>query len=256
MTQEEWKKICSDVTAAMKDHTCRFVTPLSTSTDEEVRLVGSGTYVAIGENRLLVTCEHVAREEPMEFRFYGCTSVFRHLKPFIMEPHPIDIAFAPILDQFWTQNSHEAAAIPYERFAPRHQVAQKGELLFFRGYAGENAHYGFGIHETNGTGYCSQEKEPAQPDSQIFEIFWEPENSEFSGGTSENAKPQIRFDDPAGFSGSLVWNTRYLEMTAEGRKWSPEDAVVTGILRRFDPDTKSLLVLRAEHLRNWVEKQL
>ena len=113
-----------------------------------------------------------------------------------------------------------------------------------------------GIHETNGTGYCSQEKEPAQPDSQIFEIFWEPENSEFSGGTSENAKPQIRFDDPAGFSGSLVWNTRYLEMTAEGRKWSPEDAVVTGILRRFDPDTKSLLVLRAEHLRNWVEKQL
>jgi len=256
MTSEEWKVICGNVTDAMSCHTRPFVTPLSTSSDHQVRLVGNGSYVTINGDRILVTCKHVARTVPMEYRFYGCESVFRCPIAFTMEHHRIDAAFAPITDQAWTQAAHQAAAIPYERFAARHHVVQCEELLFFRGYAGENARYGFGVHEANGSGYCSQEKKTSQSDSQIFEIFWERENTQFSAGTSAEGRAGVKFDDPAGFSGSFVWNTRYLEVTNAGKSWLPEDAVVSGMLRRYDPDTGTLLVLRVEQLRDWVEKYL
>lgn len=254
MEYDKWKAICSEVTDAMRNHTRPFVTPLSTSDNERIRLVGSGSYVTINGIRILLTCEHVARTQPMEFRFNGCEHVFRHPERFTMEPHPVDAAFAAITDQVWSREDHEAQSIPYGRFAPRHHVTQREELLFFRGYAGENARYGFGVHQANGSGYCSQEKETDQPDANVFEIFWEPANTEVSKETSEDAKAQIKFDDPGGFSGSLVWNTRYLEVTSVGKVWSPKDAVVTGMLRRYDPATQTLLALRAEHLRHWLEK--
>ncbi|MEW8030276.1 MAG: hypothetical protein AB2806_21375 [Candidatus Thiodiazotropha sp.] len=192
----------------------------------------------------------------MEFRFYGCESVFGYRKTFTMEPHPIDAAFAPITNQAWAQVEHQAEAISYERFALRHHPAQREELLFFRGYAGENANYGFGVHQSNGSGYCSQEKMMDEPDPQIFEIFWEPENTQFSAGTSDDVRAKVRFNDPGSFSGSLVWNTRYLEITNAGESWSPEDAVVTGMLRRYDSNTATLLALRVEHLREWLEKRI
>lgn len=56
-------------------------------------------------------------------------------------------------------------------------------------------------------------------------------------------------------SGSLVWNTRYLETRESGRNWSPDDAVVTGLLRRWDEKTKTLLVYRVEHVRTWLDTQ-
>jgi hypothetical protein len=34
--------------------------------------------------------------------------------------------------------------------------------------------------------------------------------------------------DPHAMSGSLVWNTRFVETTLAGTVWSPTDAVVTG----------------------------
>ena len=56
-------------------------------------------------------------------------------------------------------------------------------------------------------------------------------------------------------SGSLVWNTKFLEVTQTGETWDPErHAVVTGMLRRWDQDTSSLLVWRVEHLLNWLGK--
>ena len=36
--------------------------------------------------------------------------------------------------------------------------------------------------------------------------------------------------------------------------WSPKKAVITGLLQRYDKETKSLLVLRVEHLRAVFEK--
>jgi hypothetical protein len=138
----------------------------------------------------------------------------------------------------------------------KHGLTDPAELLFFRGYTGENAHYGFNVLEANSQCYCSQERLVNPPDASIFEILWEPDKTEFTEGTSAESRANIKFENPEGFSGSLVWNTRYLERTMAGEAWQPEDAIVTGLLRRFDPETKTLLALRAEHPRDWINAHL
>lgn len=133
----------------------------------------------------------------------------------------------------------------------RHQIAQQEELLFFRGFAGENAPYAFGVHQAIASGYCSQEKFVETPqDRSIFEMFWEPGEIRFTSDTAEEA---VKAQDAGGFSGSLVWNTKYLKCRNAGREWVPDQAVVTGLLRRWDTATKTLLVWRVEHLRAWLD---
>ena len=255
MTPQEWENICDKVTDEMCAHTKAFVTPLGTATSRDVRLVGTGSYVSRESFRLLLTCEHVAEQQPMHYRFHGSDRVFEHKGRWMMEKHPVDLAFAFIDDDQWNACSHQAQAIPFKRFAPCHAPADPSEILFFRGFAGENARYAFGVHQTPSSCYASQEKENSG-DKQIFEIIWEPECTQLSSQTSQEARDQMKFEDAGGFSGSLVWNTRYLEVTQKGREWTPEDAVVTGILRIWDKDTKTLLALRVEHLRKWIINRL
>ena len=252
MTPIQWRGLCDQVTSSMLAHTRPFVTPLGTETDRTVRLVGTGSYVCRNTRRLLLTCQHVAIEQPMHYRFNGADNVFEHRGPWTMDGHPKDAAFAILSDQAWRACTHLAQAVPYSRFAQMHAPCEQAELLFFRGYAGENAHYAFGVHQTNGTGYCSQEKANTG-DKEIFELFWEPDKTEVSSQTLPEASAEMKFEVAGGFSGSLVWNTRYLEVSRQGCQWSPEDAVVTGLLRRWDQDTKTLLVWRVEHLRSWIE---
>jgi len=101
------------------------------------------------------------------------------------------------------------------------------------------------------SGYCSQEKLETS-DDQIFEILWCPEEASITSGTSDDVRARFKYNDPAGFSGSLVWNTRFLELKCDFQKWNPSEAVVTGLLRRFDEDTNTLLVWRVEHLHAWL----
>jgi hypothetical protein len=115
MKPTEWKKICDRVTEAMRLYTRPCATPLSTSDDASVRLVGSGTYAMVRRCRILLTCEHVARITPMEYRFFGSDSVFRYPVPFTKEPDPLDAAFARIPDVAWNAVPHRAASVPYER---------------------------------------------------------------------------------------------------------------------------------------------
>ena len=253
MTSEQWEQIKQNVTDAMLEHTRPFVTALGTETDTTVRLVGTGSYVGDENQRLVLTCEHVAWEKPMHYRFMGSEEVFEHPGPWTLTPHPTDSAFASISSAQWCATTHQAKAIPLNRFANRHEVVEQAELLFFMGYAGENACYGFDTHQTNGTGYCSQEK-LGTGDSCIFELFWEPDKTKFTTGTSAEAQRGTKYENARGFSGSLVWNTRYLEISGkEGRSWNPADAVVTGLLRRWDERTKTLLVWRVEHLNAWLQ---
>lgn len=255
MTEAEWVEMTGQVADAMKRYTRSLVTPLSTSNGEGVWLVGSGSYVMIGGRRVLLTCEHASRDHPMEYRFFGSDAVFRHPGPFVCERDPVDAAFAPMTDEAWTAVEHQADTVAYERFAPMHHLANPAELLFFRGFAGENARYGFGEHQANASGYCSQATPVNSPDSRILEIHWEPQKMRFTEDTSDEARLAMKHEDPRGFSGSLVWNTRFVEILDTGRTWSPDCAVVTGLLHRYDPETKTLLALRVEHLCEWLDRK-
>ena len=245
-------QIQEDVAEQMKAHIRPFMTPLGTETPQTVRLVGTGNYVERERQRILLTCQHVACTQPMHYRFFGDDSIFQYSgPPWRMDPYPIDAARTPLSDQAWSAVAHQATTIPLSRFASKHRPLQQAELLFFYGFAGENADYGFGIHQTNGTGYCSQEKIDTG-DDQIFEMFWDPSKTQHTAATSQEAREAVKFSDPRGLSGSLVWNTRYLEVTQAGGTWTPDKAVVTGLLRRWDCGTRTLLVWRVEHLLAWL----
>jgi hypothetical protein len=256
MTPEEWKATCDAVTDAMRTYTRPFIAPLVQSDEEVVRSVGTGSFIDFSDGRILLTCEHVRREGGEDFRFYGSDDVFKHPGPWVEEKRPaIDIAFAPVTPALWGATSHQAKGIPYDRFATKHMPGQKEEILFFHGFAGENSKYGFGIHEANASAYSSQQAEVAVSDRATFEMFWEPEAISFTTGTDDETRMRMKAENAGGFSGSLVWNTRYLETLTAGRDWSPDEAMVTGLLRRWDTSTKRLLVFRVEHCRAWLESK-
>jgi hypothetical protein len=251
MTNEEWNATKHRVTDEMRSYTRPFASPLVEDLPDTIRLKGSGSYVSWGTSRILLTCEHVARHQQLQYKFCCTNDLHEHPGPWVNERHPVDAAFAMMDDHLWRATQHEAESVPSDKFARHHKVSQQAELIFFRGYADENSAYGFGVHQANGTGYCSQEVANAG-DDQIFELFWEPSQGQITTGTSMEAVAAMSFDDPGGFSGSLVWNTRYLETIAAGEEWTPENAVVTGLLRRWDAKTKTLLVWRVEHLIEWL----
>jgi hypothetical protein len=255
MTLGEWKKLVGGVADRMKQYTRPYVTPIRTGNEWGVGLLGTGSYIATGERKFLLTCEHVIRARSgIENQFWGSDTVYGLPDPFV-DDMQLDVVFAPVPDDIWNAEQHQAKLIRLEEFAPKHQPVQH-ELLFFRGFATENAHYGFGIHEANATGYCSQEPpiDPIRPE--WLEMLWKSDVMEFTPDTSDEMKSKMRHHDPHGFSGSLVWNTRYVEKTAARQEWKPEYAVVTGLLLRHFPDRKTLAALRVERLKEWIESKL
>lgn len=253
MTKDEFRAICNSVTDQMRDHTRPFVTGLSQRTGSYRKLVGSGSYVLRNERRLLLTCEHVGRFQNLEHRFWDDTTDYLVREPFTQRSVP-DVAWSMVPEDMWDAVACKAEAIPYERFDVKHSPVSSLELLFFRGFAGENAHDDLIDFRTNGSGYCSQQIRDAKPSEQFFEIFWEPENTSTTTGTTEEARATMRFTHPAGFSGSLVWNTRRMEAHDAGREWHPSQATVTGMVVRYDASTKSVLALRVEYIRAELER--
>lgn len=249
---ETWRNQCNTVTEVMKVHTRPFISPLSIERDDEVRHVGTGTFLQWAGETLLMTCEHVVAEGRPNFSFYGSDSVLATTNPFKTD-RSLDAAFVGVSDTQWTALTHQAMPVPSDRVAKKHEPAQYEELLFFHGFAGENSHYGFGVLESASSAYVTQQSKNAAKDDLIFELLWEPEATTFVDSTSVEVRKAVRLTDPGGFSGSLVWNTRYLEVTSAGQQWTPDCAVVTGILKRWDTSTKTLLVARVEHLRRHLD---
>lgn len=251
----KWAKTSSSVCDAMKLHTRPFIAPLSRETAENVWLEGTGTYISIHDRRLLLTCEHVSSVVPIDYRFYGSENVYRVKRNFVASKS-IDVAFTPLSEPAWDATDHQAKTISVARFADEHRIVDRGELLFIHGFSGENSVYAFETLMTNASAYVSQQKEDVVPDEKIFEVFWEPQETTFTKAATDAERKSVRFENSAGLNGSVVWNTRYCETIRNGTVWTPEDAVVTGLLRRWDTGTKTLLVLRVEHLRKWLLEQV
>lgn len=242
-----WRDICSQVTDRMLQHVRPFVVPLSHETENEVRLIGTGTFVLGTKGTAIATCEHVAREAPLNFRPNGQETVYGYTGGWSMHPEPVDAA--------WTIASLASPAFPVKAVQPhqvalQHNLSQPEELLFFYGYSGENSAFVFENHITNGSGYLTQQNRDAQPNLCDVELLWPNGEEAWSEGTTEEARRNMRFSDPAGFSGALVWNTRFLETGADLDRWTPDQAVVTAILKRFVPEDRVLLATPIEAVRS------
>jgi hypothetical protein len=242
------------VIEAMRAHTRHFLTPLSKERPDlnKVVLVGTGNFVMLNGCRVILTCEHVTKEGELNVSLHGNNEVFGYRGPWLTDPPPVDLALAAMTDGVWGKNPHDAKTIPYERFAQTHHTVDPAELLFLHGIAGENAPYGFGVFEPAGSAYCSQEKPGG--DKNYFEVFWQPDDIQYTTDTTPEEQERVKHKDARGLSGSLVWNTRYIEVTRSGGQWSPADAVVTGMAHRWDGGTQTLLIYRVEHIRRWIKR--
>ena len=176
--RKRWAKTCGEVTEAMKAHTRPFITPLSKETQESVWLEGSGSYVCLANHRVLLTCEHVSLTGPLDHQFKGSENVYRAQR--FVESKFLDISFTPMNDHAWNATQHHADAIPFARFASSHHLATQEELLFIHGFAGENSGFALETLTSNASAYVSQQKEDVAPNEKVFEVFWEPEQAEFT----------------------------------------------------------------------------
>ncbi len=252
ITAGQWEALCEAVTEQMKIHTRPFVTPLVQDVTGKAPENGTGTYLD-RDGVTVLTCDHVAEHEPFLHQFYDHDPLLPLPVSWLGDAYPIDASIAAVPEVHWDSVPHLSRPLSMSRFAAKHQPVEH-ELFFFRGVAGENVIVGANHSRVISTGYCSQEK-PGTGTAQIFEILWDPTKTTVTKATDAEIRKQFKYDDPAGFSGSLVWNTRFVERGCDLSTWTPCDAEVTGLLREWDTGTKTLLVWRVEHLLTWLAQR-
>lgn len=244
-----WESMCHQVVSEMMAHVAPFVTPISmVISHDHGEAWGTGSYISLNSRRFLITNEHVARKlksHSIGHQFHGNDSVVRCLNPMVALPAPEDVAVALIEEAVWGICEHHAATIPYSRFATKHAPVD-GELLFMAGYSGERSFFSFGTLVSPGTPYLTQEVDvPLEHGEPAFHFalhYW----PDRATATEERARG---LPDPHGFSGSLIWNTRFVEVSNAGGAWKPEDACVTGIVWGWPSSGAGCLVAtRVEHL--------
>jgi len=248
MTPTQWADLCDVVADAMKVHTRPYVSPLVGGPLGKPPEIGTGTFLD-RDGIEVVTCEHVARAAPHEHEFYGAPGLLKLPVKWRVDVKR-DTAIASVPPSHWNSTPHASLPLPMTRFANVHNPVEM-EILFFRGFAGQNAVLQIGHSKFIATGYCSQEK-PGAGDTNIFEMLWHPPGTTISSGTPDTVRATFQHNNPQGLSGSLVWNTRFVETGCDLLSWTPNDAVVTGLLHRWDFNTKTLLALRVEHLLAWL----
>lgn len=257
MDEEKWMALSGFVTDRMKEYTRTVVTPLVFQQDGKPPRIGTGTYIELGREVTatvgVVTCEHVARYQPLWHSPFPSKDVFPLTGTALADAEPIDASIIMMDQASWQSEAGEAGEaehLPNSMLSQSHNPVPD-ELLFFRGIAGENAYLGFGGFDGILTGYCSQIKRGTN-DDRIFELIWDPDKTQITPGTDQSVRERLKYHNAEGFSGSLVWNTRFVELGCDVNEWTPADAVVTGMLKRWDEKTKTLLALRVEHINAWL----
>jgi hypothetical protein len=80
-----------------------------------------------------------------------------------------------------------------------------------------------------------------------FALYYKPELA-----TSVH-DPGRGLGDAHGFSGSRVWNTRRIERLQGNREWSPDDALLTGLVWGWPTSDRCLLATKIEHIRVFLD---
>ena len=249
--KEEWDKDVARVTNEMKEFTKKSVTPISKAIDHDYgEPWGTGNYVEVNKQPALLTNEHVAaarKDYSLTHQFLGNETVFRVTQDFYAFEEPLDVAVSSIEQQVWAADAHQSAAIPENRWALVHAPVQ-GEILFFKGYKGATVPFAFGSLFTNATSYGCQEV--PLPANRRY-------NSRFHFALDYRPDLATALDGrdlplPDGFSGSLVWNTRFVECAQNGKPWSVDCAEVTGLVWLWVPDATCLVATRVEYVRSFL----
>jgi hypothetical protein len=252
MSENEWNEKVKQVLRSMTSAVYPYLTPISAEVEQDWgELVGSGTYISYNGQVFVVTNAHVLYELKGRRGGYHLresmdddvpATVVALEKPFGILTSPSDIAVVKVSPKAWKQKGTATCAVPFDRFSGVHAPVER-ELLFFIGFSGERSKSLHSMLATRGTPYTSQQPEgaaaPDYPEHEFHVLY--PIGLIETLGDDERGAPL-----PPGFSGSLVWNTRYVETTQNGGEWTPANAVVTGILKRWIEKEELLTATKIE----------
>jgi hypothetical protein len=209
---EEWEQHCHNVTRRMTDSVSSFSTPISISLNDDRtgKHLGTGSFHDLAGIKLLLSCEHVltARSKSrLAHRLLGFDRYILIDGPGGSAPAPIDAAVALIPQAVWDGPQHRSQAVPLNRVAVVHDPVPS-ELFFVHGFAFENSQFIYDELRTDGTAYlCSETPLPENPQLNLQFHF----ALEYRKDVATRAFGDRGLPNPRGMSGSLVWNTRFVE---------------------------------------------
>lgn len=233
-------------------------------------LHGTGSYFEVDGRKYLLTCEHVGKEiqeYSLCASFNGSDIVFSLPNIVSALMYPADVAITTITDNTQNLSEHKAQTIPYSLFAERH-LPIDDELMYIAGSPGElsgiwpatitNGSEESGIHLTTTIYLMCEIQEYFDPilskdnppplEDMHFLLPYTPEFATYMNNDHESPLPRA-----PGLSGSLVWNTRFREITNSGAVWQPSDARVTGIVWGNSTKAGVLVATPVEYIRQLIE---
>jgi hypothetical protein len=245
-SSEEWDAHCRRVVREMASHASRYSTPISLSmnADRTGKHLGTGSYHDLFGFKVLLTCEHV-------LKFHADNRLAHKLRDhdrYVLLGEvgwPIDAGVASITG--WDAVRHGSEALPLVRMDMVH-TPMTHELLFIHGYASENAQFVYDELRTDGTAYLG--RQAALPENENLNLRFH-FGIEYRRDAAILAFGERGLPNPHSMSGSLVWNTRFVECALDKKDWTPEEAVVTGLLWSW-PDEHHVVATRIEYVRSFL----
>lgn len=240
----------------------RFATPIAKHMDDYGEHWGTGGFVDHGGKALLLSNEHVLKPASSQYlyRMRGSTDLIPITGHAVCAPHPADVAMVGIPPETWAARPTASDALTLGQIAAAHATVER-ELLFLYGFAGSRSKFLYGELHNEGTGFLCQEHDREDlPDAfqrlttdatfnetDHFAIDYKPD-------LATNVVANSGLPLPPGMSGSLVWNTRYMEITGAGEEWTEDAPVVTGLVWGWHSSAGVLVATKAEHIREFVSK--
>lgn len=252
-TREEFETIALKVTERMREYAYPYIASISREAELNVGdHVGTGLYLRIRDERYLLTNEHVARairETPLAHQLLEGEGATRVMNPFLVARHPYDMALTRIESAAWSDQKNVRRALNVSHVGSKH-APEDCDFLFMLGYSGQRSYFSptFEMLINRGTPYLTQEAKDRPDDlpEMFFAIPYRPELARSLDPKGAN------LPNPHGFSGSPVWDTNFQRCALSGRRWSPEESRVTGIIIRWLEATGHLIAVRAEFVAEFL----
>lgn len=259
---EEWESLCASVTSRMREHVAEFVTPISMSEELGSGVAwGSGSYLESVDGTWLITANHVFADAPNG-------AVLAHLPTpgsdyvGICEPPegvmwPVDAAVARV-DAISSDSSKKA--IPMDRLAKQYSAVES-ELLFWIGFPGfqlerhdpplatKRRTTFFGELHAPGLPMLSQAVQGQRIEHEAFDYEKHIAIQYPSSAKRASDEGEVALPNPKGMSGSLLWNTRFVETRRAGREWSPSNSDVCGVVWAALDSPEVVLATKIEFVR-------
>ena len=252
-TEEEWIAEVPGVTSRLHQYLSQFTTPISKDHGDYGEAWGSGVYLRVADQVFILTNEHVARArtatQRLLYKLNGRDDLFAMQGNHVAFPWPLDLALLPVDAKVWSSKEHDSKAISIAQISIAHSTAPT-ELLAFGGFSGERSSFHFEMLFTPGTSSVSREVALPEGDDRFdprfhFGLDYKPDLA-----TSVVGNRGLPL--PPGFSGSVVWNSGFVESRVDGKDWVPELARVTGIVWGWPSTQGCLVATRSEYIRSFL----